>query len=234
MEDIILKIKKLLALSDSSNEHESRVAMLKAQELLVKHKLSLKSVEEFETEKIKVEENVTEVTFRVAKWKAQLADIIANNFGCYIFFKTYRVRTIVFFGRYEDTTVCKIVLEYAIDCINNSVRKLKNSYRKKHISTKGIESDYALGFIEGLDSMFEKQKQKNEEWGLVLVKEQVVVDAYNNKEFRGSVDTCTSFQGHNDAFCKGLEDGEKFSITDKIANEGEPEEEILAIGEKCS
>ena len=44
---VVEKIKKLLALSESSNEHEAKVSLLKAQELLAKHKLSLKEVKEF-------------------------------------------------------------------------------------------------------------------------------------------------------------------------------------------
>ena len=35
------KIKKLLALSESSNEHEAKSALLKAKKLMAEHKLSL-------------------------------------------------------------------------------------------------------------------------------------------------------------------------------------------------
>ena len=43
---VIEKIQKLLALSESSNENEAHAAMLRAQALLAKHKLSLKEVKE--------------------------------------------------------------------------------------------------------------------------------------------------------------------------------------------
>jgi cysteinyl-tRNA synthetase len=55
-EKIISKIKKLLALSKSENEHESQNAMLKVQEMLMKHKLELKDVEEYDIEPITTEE----------------------------------------------------------------------------------------------------------------------------------------------------------------------------------
>ncbi|MFR2890971.1 MAG: DUF2786 domain-containing protein, partial [Clostridium butyricum] len=64
MEDIILKIQKLLALSKSSNENEAQNAMLKAQQLLIKHKLSLKDVELYSCENIKVDSFNTEQRFR--------------------------------------------------------------------------------------------------------------------------------------------------------------------------
>ena len=55
-ENIILKIKKLLALSKSSNQNEAQNAMLKAQKLLIKYKLSLQEIESYSIEKIKIED----------------------------------------------------------------------------------------------------------------------------------------------------------------------------------
>lgn len=217
--NIILKIKKLLALSESSNEHEAKLAMLKAQELLVKHKISLKEIEEHRD--INVMEGKTNITFRQGKWKAKLAGVIAENFGCYHFFYTNKTHAIVFMGKNEDVAVCTIVLEYAIDCINSVVKKLRYEYSKDGYSTKGLEGDYALGFIEGLEYAFEKQKQANQEWGLILVKDKEVVEAYKQKEFGGSLNTSTKLQGFNDVYFQGVEDGKKFSISDKIAGEGE-------------
>lgn len=221
---IIERIQKLLALSESSNEHEAKIAMLKAQELLIKHKLSLKEIEDHKD--INVIENRTNVTFTKAKWKGQLADVIAENFGCYCFFRTHKTHEIVFIGRDEDVTVCIIVLEYAIDCINSVVKKLRYEYSKDGYSTKGLENDYALGFIEGLNKAFEKQKETNQEWGLILVKDQAVIDKYNNIEFERTINIYTKFQGFGDVYYQGVEDGSHFSISDRIAGE----EIILEIG----
>ena len=224
--DIMNKIKKLLALSESSNEHEAKLAMLKAQELLVKHKISLKEVEGHK--EVEVLENKTDVTFTKAKWKGRLARVIADNFGCYNFYRTIkRTNFIIFFGKEEDVLVCKIVLEYAIDCIDSVVKKLRYQYRKNGYTTKGLESDYASGFIEGLELAFEKQEQDNQEWGLILVKDKEVVEAYNQMKFIGTIETNSKFQGFNEAYLHGIEDGENFSISDKISKEGE---EILAVG----
>lgn len=215
--NIIIKIKKLLALSESSNEYEAKVAMLKAQELLAKHKLSLKEIEEHED--INVMEGKTNITFRQGKWKGKLADLIAENFGCYHYYRTNRTHTIIFMGKDEDVTVCKMMLEYAVDSINSVVNRLRYQYRKEGYSTKGLENDYALGFIEGLEYAFEEQKQENQEWGLVLARDKEVVEAYEKKEFIGSINTNTNFQGFNEAYFKGVEDGEKFSISDKIVGD---------------
>lgn len=82
VEDIIIKIQGLLALSKSSNENEAQNAMVVAQRLLIKHKLSIKDVEQYKDENIKINENRTGVKFRGLNWKSNLARVIADNFGC--------------------------------------------------------------------------------------------------------------------------------------------------------
>lgn len=227
---IVEKIQKLLALSESSNEHEAQISMLKAQELLAKHKLSLKEVKEFKVFNSAIKEKISTVSFTKAKWKSHLAELIADNFGCYHYFKTKGTHKIAFFGREEDINVCNIVLEYAVDCINSAVKRLRYQYSKYGYSTKGLENDYALGFIAGLKKKFDEQKKANQEWGLVLVKDKEVVEAHGQIKFKKTINTETKFQGYSDVFYKGREDGEKFSISDKIADEGTDETMALASG----
>lgn len=216
---IVQRVQKLLALSESSNEHEARLAMLKAQEILVKHKLSLKEVKEFKMSNSAIKKKASTVSFTKARWKAQLASLIADNFGCYCYLKTRHTHFVIFFGREEDVTVCNIVLEYAVDCINSSVRKLRYKYSRLGHSTKGLENDYAMGFINGLNKAFEKQKRTNEKWALVLLKDKEVVDAYAEIEFTKTIDTNIKFRGFSDEYYQGIEDGKGFSISDKITNE---------------
>lgn len=226
---IIEKIKKLLALGESSNENEAKVAMLKAQELLAKHKLSMKEVKKFKIYNSAIKEKISDVSFTKAKWKAELAYLIAENFGCYCYFKSRGTNTIAFFGREEDIIVCNIVLEYAVDCINSVVKRLRYQYSKDGYSTKGLENDYALGFISGLNEKFEEQKKANQEWGLVLVKDKEVVEAHDQIEFKRKIDINTKYQGYKDAYIKGCEDGKKFSVSDKIT-EGESNEQLQLNG----
>ena len=214
--NLIEKIKKLLALSESSKENEAQIAMLKAQELLAKHKLSMQEVKNFKTNNSKIKDDVSKITFTKAKWKGKLAFIIAENFGCYNYYKTRRINTITFFGREEDVTVCNIVLEYAVNCINNTVKRLKYQYSKNGYSTRGLENDYAVGFVNGLNEKFQEQKKANQKWGLVLIKDKEVIEAYNKKKFKKSININSKFQGNADVYYQGIKDGKKFSISDKI------------------
>ena len=229
VEDIILKIQKLLALSKSSNENEAQNAMLKAQQLLIKYKLSIKDVEVYSRESIKVESFDTEQRFRGKSWKSNLAHVIADNFSCYTYFDiscNYRskVYSACFYGKEEDVVICNIMFTYASKCINSEgdklVKRMKQDRRRKYF--KGIKDDYALGFIAGLKQKFNEQIRNNTEWGLVIQKDQVVMDRYKefSKEF-GRVKAQKEFYKHSDAFKLGQEDGRKFDISDKIENEGE-------------
>ncbi|NRT32419.1 hypothetical protein BJV38_004996 [Clostridium beijerinckii] len=229
MEDIIFKIQRLLALSKSSNENEAQNAMMMAQRLLVKYKLSIKDVEQYKKDFIKIDENRTGIKFRGSNWKANLSKIIADNFGCYLFYRTGRTHEICFYGKEEDVIICNIVLEYAIKSINSNgdklIKKLKQDRRRKHFN--GIKNDYALGFVKGLDERFKEQLKSNEEWALVLVKDQVVIDGY--KDFSsnfGTIQTQVNFNKHLFAFKLGKEDGKNFDISNKIENEVE-ETELL-------
>ncbi|MCI9069958.1 DUF2786 domain-containing protein [Clostridium sp.] len=230
--DIILKIKKLLALSKSKNENEAHNALMKAQKLLIKHKLSMKEVEEYSN--VKLENCKTEETFRGKSWKANLADVLAENLGCYYYFNTreYGVRKVIFYGKQEDAIICKIMYTYAIKCINldgdKLVKKLKKDKRRKHFD--GIKNDYALGFIRGLDEKFKEQIKDNEEWGLILQKDSIVIEGYKElqKTFTGSINASTNFNRHTDVYYKGMEEGKKFDVSDKIEKEG-TEEELLHL-----
>lgn len=96
--EIIIKIQKLLALSKSSNQNEAQNAMLKAQKLLIKYKLSLQEVESFSKENVKIEDFRTEQKFRGKSWKSNLAKVIADNFRCFMYFNTenYKVHRVCF------------------------------------------------------------------------------------------------------------------------------------------
>lgn len=226
--EIIIKIQKLLALSKSSNQNEAQNAMLKAQKLLIKYKMLLQEVESFSKENVKIEDFRTEQKFRGKSWKSNLAKVIADNFRCFMYFNTenYKVHRVCFYGKEEDVIIANIVFEYTVKWINiegnKLVKRMKQDKRRKNFD--GIKNDYALGFIFGLEERFRSQIKENEEWGLVLQKDQVVIYSYNRfSSGFGKISVNEEFNRHLKAYKKGEEDGKKFDISDKIENEGEEE-----------
>lgn len=219
--DVMLKIQKLLALSESSNENEAKNAMLKAQQLLIKHKLTMQEVQAAKITKVELSTKETDVTFTRAKWKTTLATVIAENFCCYNYIARCGTNRIVFMGKKEDVYICNLVFKYALDTIDANVKALQYAYYKKIKSAKGLQSDYAIGFTLGLKKSFDAQKKQNSEWGLVLTKDKAVEDAFKSINFTKSISFGSKYNGHSQAYNAGKKDGEKFSISDKIENEGE-------------
>lgn len=228
MNQAIEKIQKLLALSKSSNSNEAQSAMLMAQRLMIKYKISQKDVEEHSQEDINIQDYHTNETFRGTSWKANLAAVIADNFCCYNYLRGYKynVEKICFYGKDEDVTICKIMFEYAVKCINSTaakiIREMKKDRRRKHFD--GVKNDYAIGFTFGLQNRFKNQLAENEEWGLILKKDQEVTKKFtefsNNHKFE-YIAVCSDFGRHAAAYNKGFEDGKLFDISDKIEREGE-------------
>lgn len=82
-EDIIRKVKALLARSRSQNEHEAAVAAAKAQEILQQYNLDLSLLEDAPKPEY-VRENITLETMRV--WRKRLAHRLAQFNFCKFFF----------------------------------------------------------------------------------------------------------------------------------------------------
>jgi hypothetical protein len=100
---------------------------------------------------------------------------------------------------------------------------MKQDKRRKYFD--GIKSDYALGFIAGLKERFKNQLEENKKWGLVIQKDQVVIDSYTKfSSGFGEISLNEKFNRHLKAYKQGELDGKKFDISDKIENEGENEE----------
>ena len=192
---------------------------MKAQELLMKYKLSMKDIENFEIENVTVEEKLTDFTFTGATWKGMLAKVIADNLCCHCYTRTSRTHRIAFLGREEDVVIAEITLKYAIDFIEKESKKISRQRYKQNLSAIGVQSDYALGFIGGLKERYTSQVEQHQEWGLVLSKPKKVEEAYSKLTFKKKPISPTKYKGNSNAFEKGKHDGKNFNISDKVASE---------------
>lgn len=88
MEKILNKIKNLLDLANNNpNENEAIAAALKAQELMAKYNIELDQLDDKkETREIVEEIYHQSDKHEMRKWKIGLADIIAQNFRCKVYF----------------------------------------------------------------------------------------------------------------------------------------------------
>ncbi len=218
------KIRKLLSLAESPNEHEARAALLKARQLMAEHKLCEADLRD--VEKAKVRKELTDLTCskRRDSWMVTLSAVIAENYCC----QAYRERaigkqtvTIGFIGLEDDYEICETVFRYAVDC----VRSRNKEYRKQHdrIYTgryiRRVCEAYGKGFSSGVNSMYERQNEKNKEWGLVLAVPQEVLDesrGMKRRAFEKPFDVDEAGLAEISAEIAGRHDGEEFDPARRI------------------
>lgn len=212
-EKSIDKIKKLLALASSPNEHEAQSALLKAQELLAKHNLTMEDVTDCNITEDVIQYNF-EVSFTKMEWRMILATIIADNFRCYCWgniggSRGYGVG-FTFLGKESDVEICKTIYIYAKKCIETNIKRLQKECKEKGYSSKGVAKSYGYGFCVGLKNKFRDQVQEHQEWGIILSKPKDVVQKY--EEINSNFKNRTNKPSVNTKYYeKGIKDGNEFS-----------------------
>ncbi len=110
-ESIIDVVRKCLALSRSSNEHEAARAAEKASELMLKYKLSEAEVE-LKTE-AKVGVTHTEYPTVNREWRRSLANSVAHAYFCKVYCQRKRHNSLIYFvGKPTDIQITIIVYEW--------------------------------------------------------------------------------------------------------------------------
>lgn len=222
-QDIRDKIAKLLALADSPSEAEARAALLKARELMAKHKLRPEEIKKAENVKVIKETIGVSCTGMTDPWMPSLSATIAEHYCCRSYrqtFKGKKTKHVGIVGLEEDFAICKTVVLYAIDCIQ-SVKKEIAAENKGLPKTyiRKMRNAYGWGFIAGLRQAFKDQDRENQEWGLVLVVPQQVTDVMNRMgkpSTFGRADFSSDWQKHYGS--RGYQDGQKFDPTTRLNN----------------
>lgn len=226
MADYKEKIKKLLALSKSPNEHEAQAALTKAQQLMAEHKISMAEVQD--VGKREALEKKTGVTFSARRdpWILRLSNIIAENYCCKAI--SYResgkqTQSLYFVGLDEDIEICMIAFNYASDCIRSEIKDRSETGKLlgyPHKTILEICNGYAYGFLAGLKEAFEEQKSEAG-WGLVLslpseVNEKLKEIGIKTVKFKSKQASTVSKKDYDE----GKKDGREFDITKRVSAEG--------------
>ena len=155
--DIKDRIQKLLALSVNPNENEAKAALLKAQELMAKHKLSMADFETAPESEVVQYNTGIQCSKRKNEWVVALADVLAAHYCC----RSYRTRkrgkqinTIMLTGFSEDAEVCTGIIKYAIACINTWIIQMEKKLPEKTTLyvRRSVRDSYAYGYIRGIKS----------------------------------------------------------------------------------
>lgn len=219
IENIVEKIKKVLALANGTNsKEEAETAMMRAQELLLSHGLTMEEVKAHEkfTQTDSEADKVVDVSGGnrgnkgLPTYYKIIAQVVCKNFRVvpYTVQEDWGGDTVIrMVGRKEDVDVCALVLEFTVHYFEvawNSTVKTLTGTRSEKTAMKG---DYLMGFRDGLAMKF---KANVEEKGLMVIVPNTVVE-YINKNLRLSTGARPSFQrsGDKEVFDRGFADGTK-------------------------
>lgn len=169
---VIEKVRKLLALSNSSNEHEAALAAAHAQRLLAEHNLAMSELDVRE-------EGAGEVELRVArtvpKWLSSLFATVANGFDCFpIVTTTASHSRLRFIGVGEDPAVASCTLQFLM----HELRRLANAYLRSSEAGEGrrsatdrqrVRTSYLLGGVQGVRQALAAQKAQTPTTSTALV-----------------------------------------------------------------
>lgn len=171
-ERVIEKVRKLLALSSSSNEHEAALAAAHAQRLLAEHNLSMS---ELEVREEGAGEVVVQVARTVPKWLSSLFATVANGFDCFpIVTTTAACSRLRFIGVGEDPAVASCTLQFLM----KELRRLATVYVRSTEAGHGrlsatdrqrVRNSYLLGGVQGVRQALATQKAQTPTTSTALV-----------------------------------------------------------------
>lgn len=211
--EIIEKIKKVLAMTDSPYPEESQAAMLKAQELMIKNGLSISDIEDAGKPKQKeVVDEIAHESRRIIWWKITLSSIIGNNFRCHPYCGYCGV---FFIGIKEDVEIAKNVYAYAVIVIEQLSKEYAKANKIPGVDSRRIKNTYIFGFLDGLRDRFAEQVN-SECFALILVKDDAVIEAVENKDLsKGRKRKVFVYRDQN-AAAVGYRDGKSFNPNKKM------------------
>jgi hypothetical protein len=209
---IIDKIKKLLALANSSNEFEAALAAAHAQRLLSEHNLGMADIDAShkpdKADKIEMEAPKT-----LPKWVRYLSAGVCNAFDCQAIHHPAN-GMLSFIGVGADAQVAAYTFTY----LDRTIRKLCGIYMKHHVSDPDRNRElrrqsYCLGAVSTINTRLGEQKVCTPvtAGALVPIKKALIRQAMNEI---GSIRTIRSRSSyvHSDAYITGQNDGKQVGI----------------------
>ena len=123
--------------------------------------------------------------------------------------------------------ICKKIFLYAYNCIVSTCKREieRNPWDDRGTYRKAVNA-YGWGFCEGLRDAFEAQKEEHQEWGLVMVTPQAVVEEADGLGKPRAIGRNEVDMDTLGARQKGYRDGLKFDPNSRL--EGRPERAQLA------
>lgn len=211
-EKIMTKVKKLLKLAESDNEHESQAATIKANKLLLKYNLDLFESENFETLFVK----------KLITQKRKSAKLMV----IYDILKHFMIRPILSYGKGQvslEATGTKANLklaDYLASFLESELERLWCQH-KSNTNAKGqrAKNSFFLGLAKGYD---QKMQSLSHEFNEAQRKDLILInknlDTAVNKIYRRLSSTSSGSSIDQSSFGAGKAAGKNLSINQGIKN----------------
>ena len=217
-EDVIAKVKKLLKLSESDNEHEANLALQKASQLMRDHCISEAQVQGEDKERLEsIDFDDIHFPSNTKNWSQSLSAGVAKAFGCKPIFigsgssfnTKYLMRT---FGTATDRATVQVMLDYSYATVNRLIKKEQKRLKTEEPweNVKKYSHNFRVGLAVSMRSTLTEIAKQNTkevvdktEYGIILYDKSKRVEAlfkekYPNKlKSLGSLSTRGSANGYN-------------------------------------
>lgn len=200
-EQILDRIRKLLALASSDNEHEAALAASRAQALLEKHNMEQADIGEV-GEPEPIEERVVFEAKGYATWRGRLAANVSTHFGCSCWRQGGRQ---VFVGRRTDIDAAQVLYLRLIVIVDELTRRDAFGNGRAYVNA------FRHGVVTTIGNEMEAQRERTraEMQGHVSETALVIVNTRTREadEWRDSHHTLTSGTRARVSSGAGLRDG---------------------------
>ena len=214
------KIKKLLGLAGSSNEHEAAAAAARAHKLALEHGLSLCQIEDDSESESDVISEAFYESGRMASWKGKLAYAVAGVFNCSLFIQRHigSHSSLNLVGTQHDIASAKVTIEYLFEVVERLTKQ--NAYGQG----SAISNGYRHGLIARLVRRLKEQAEANKEevkkehgenvTALVLRKDQKIKEFLSNYNLKNKAESKAKLDAN--AYQRGINDADKVSLNRQV------------------
>lgn len=222
---VLDKVRKLLSLAESDNENEARIAMERANELLLRHNLSMQDVESHTD----IIERTTGEEFQFSKAEDKFVISLLRQF----FFvraiysakptgqvnsagQRVRMQTLSFVGLPQNTEIAVFTYFYLV----TSYRRLWLEYKRANGASEKARQAYYLGLTSSIEErLTAKKKQVETETGLVWVGDQAIAKYLSkmNLQSKGA----SKIYGNSQAQQAGAEAGKTLNLLQGLKSKPE-------------
>lgn len=157
--NLIEKLQKILALTDSPVEGEAQAAAAMIQKMLTKHGLSMADLEKKGAAAPGIKEQGHDLGKAAFTWKLDLAEAIADHYFCYSIVRR-GAKTVTFVGRPENVESLQMLYAWLI----NQIKRIASEERKKqaeHVDPLRWQVNFGIGAVERLSTRLKEQGDRD-------------------------------------------------------------------------